>query len=160
MPNLCRLLLLVTSSALWIPGWAQPPQAPVSIKISAQNPTVKAASDIWIKVQITNISDQPVDLSGSINDMTGQDSILSFEVHDVNGKSGLTRKYKHPELAGHHPVMDRVLGPGKTLTEEQNLTRLYDTSAPGTYVVQVLLRPSQGSKEGVRSDPLRINVEP
>jgi len=54
------LLLLITSSALWIPAWAQSPQAPVSIKISTQNPIVKAASDVWIKVQVTNTSDQPV----------------------------------------------------------------------------------------------------
>jgi len=155
-----RVVFLIASFALWIPVWAQPSQAPISVRISPQAPTSKSASDIWITVHITNTSDQPVDLSGSINEMTGQDSILSFEVHDLNGKSSVKRKYKHPELAGHHPVMDRILRPGQSLTEEENLSRLYDMSAPGTYVVQVSLRPAQGSKGPLRSDPLHISVEP
>jgi len=49
--------------------------------------------------------------------MTGRDSLFSFDVQDLNGKPTSKRKYKHPEIAGHHPVMDRILLPGESLTE-------------------------------------------
>jgi hypothetical protein len=148
------LLLLLS----WTPLAAQNAAQPFTIAISAPTPIVKAGSDVWVIVKITNHSTENLDESGSINGMTGLDPYLVFEVRDLRGDSIANKVYKRPELASGYPV-NRSIKPGETLTEEQDVSRLYDMTHPGNYVVQVFRRSSEVKQSrSVKSNKVTIEV--
>jgi hypothetical protein len=154
------MVLLLASSAL--PAVTQDAASkPSTIVISTEKPTVKAGSAVWIKVQLTNNSSEDLDLSGSVSDLTGLDSNLKFEVRDDLGKSAPKRVYKHPELAGGTANLDRILKPGQSDTEEQNISRLHDMTQPGKYVIRVSRRLSNNPNDGVvKSNTVTVTVTP
>ncbi|MDQ3820278.1 MAG: hypothetical protein M3362_21710, partial [Acidobacteriota bacterium] len=55
---------------------------PFKIAITAESPTVVAGSDVWIKVSLTNTSDQDVYEGVGYADGIGLDSTFRFEVRD------------------------------------------------------------------------------
>jgi uncharacterized membrane protein len=111
-------------------------KAPFRIAIAAENQTVTAGEDVWIKVSITNLSKQNLDDSGGIRNRTRIDPNLLFEVRDETGKPVPKRIYSHPELDTGSPV-NRSIAPGETFTEEQSVNALYEMRKPGKYVIQV-----------------------
>jgi hypothetical protein len=149
------LLLLLSWMPLAAPNAAE---QPFTITITAPTPMVKAGSDVWVVVKITNHSLERLDESGSISGMTSLDPYLGFDVRDTRGNLIAKRVYEHPELATGHPV-NRCIEPGETLTEEQNVSRLYDMTQPGSYIVQVS-RPRSGmfTRRVVKSNKLTIVV--
>jgi hypothetical protein len=154
----CCLLLLATYAA-GIPAFAQATQKPFSISITAANSTVKAGSDVWVTVRLVNTSNHDLDESGSISNMTGIDPNLLFTVWDANGK--LARKLTYPhEFESGSPV-NRTIKPGESISEDQRVSRLYDMSRPGKYVIQVLRTASDNPRGGfVKSNTLTITVTP
>jgi len=150
----CLLLLLS-----WMPLAAQnAAEQPFTITISAPTPSVKAGSDVWVVVKITNHSTERLDESGSISGITGLDPNLVFEVRDTRGNLITKKVYVHPELATGHPI-NRSIESGETLAQEQNISRLYDITQPGSYVVQVSRSPSRGPTSGVvKSNKVTIVV--
>ena len=133
-------------------------EQPLSIAISAPTLTVMAGSEVWITVKLTNHSHHEIDESGSINGMTGLDPNLVFTVSDLHGNTVAKRIYRHPELATGTPI-NRAIKDRETLTEEQRISRLYDMTAPGTYIVQVSRRSAAGTeREIVRSNTVTIKV--
>jgi hypothetical protein len=154
------MVVLLASSAL--PVLTQENAAtPFTIVISPEKPTVKAGSDVWIKVQLTNNSSEDLDLSGSVSDLTGLDSNLNFEVRDDLGKLAPKRVHKHPELAGGRANLDRILKSGQSLTENQNISRLHDMTQPGKYVIRVSRRLSNNPNDGVvKSNTITVTVTP
>lgn len=154
MKNACLLLLL---SLTRLAGQNAAEQ-PFTITISAPTSIVKAGSDVWIDVTLANHSDEDLDESGSINGMTGLDPNLAFEVRDPRGNLIAKRVHKHPELATGKPV-NREIKPRETLTEQQNISRLYDMTKPGRYIVQVSRGLSTGAQRGVvKSNEVTIVV--
>ena len=144
MKSVCLLLLLG-----WMPLAAQNPvEQPITIAISTPTPSVSAGSDVWVDVKLTNHSHENLDESGSISDRTGRDPYLVFEVRDQHGELAAKRVYEHPELASGSPV-NRYLKPGETLMEQLNISRLYDITKSGSYVVQVSRESSGGLHCGV-----------
>jgi hypothetical protein len=131
-----------------------------TIAISATTPNVKAGSDVWVIVKITNHSSDELDESGSISGMTGLDPNLAFDVRDTRGNLIAKRVYEHPELATGHPV-NRAIESEETLTEQQNISLLYDISQPGSYVVQVSRSQPHGpTSRVVKSNKVTIVVTP
>ena len=119
-------LILLTCAAL-TRVHAQSVQDPLSIILTAKIATVKSGTSLWVKVQLTNNSAQDLDESGTINGMTGADPNLSFDVRDENGKQKQKKLHKHAELASGKPI-NRTIPPGETLEEEQDVSRLFDTT--------------------------------
>ena len=154
MKSACLLVLLS-----WMPLAAKnAAERQFTVTISAPTPSVKAGSDVWVVVKITNHSSGKLDESGSISGMTGLDPNLVFDVRDTRGNLIAKKVYEHPELATGHPV-NRTIEPGETLTEQQNISRLYDIIQPGSYVVQVSRSPSGGPTSGVvKSNKVAIVV--
>ena len=149
------LLLLLS----WMPLAAQNAvEQPFTLTISAPTQSVKAGSDVWVVVKIANHSTETLDESGSISDMTGLDPNLVFDVRDTRGNLIAKKVYEHPELATGRPV-NRSIGPGETLAEQQNISRLYNIAAPGSYVVQVSRSRSGGpASRVVKSNKVTIVV--
>lgn len=152
-------LLLVATSAVLVLAQDRAAKQPFTIAISPVNATVKAGADVWIKVQLTNTSKQDLDTSANISDLTGLDPNFVPQVRDSRGHLAPKRVYPHPELAGGHPVLDRILRPGENLAEEQNVSRLYDMTRPGEYVIQVSRDvPKELGKGTVKSNTITITV--
>lgn len=133
---------------------------PFTIVISCENPIVKAGAEVWMKVQLTNNSDQELDASGGFSDLTGLDPNFLFDVRDGRGHLVSKRMYQHPELESGHPV-NRTVKPGATLEQEQRPSRLYDMSRPGKYVIQVSRRVSDNPRDGaIKSNRIWVTVSP
>jgi hypothetical protein len=112
---------------------------PFKIAISADSSTVVAESDVWIKVSLTNTSNQDLDDSGGYFTGIDLDPNFRFEVRDERGKLVPKRTYPHPELRTGYPV-NRSISPGQTFTQEQRVSVLYDMREPGKYTIQVWRR--------------------
>jgi hypothetical protein len=133
---------------------------PLAITISTDKAEVKAGSDVWIKVHLTNTSSREIDLSANINDMIRVDPNYVFDVRDASGNPVPKKVHKHPELATGHAVF-RSLKPGESVTDEQDISGLDDLSQPGQYAIQVSRRTSDKEKDGlVKSNTITITVTP
>jgi hypothetical protein len=153
-------LLLVATLTAWTSASDQAVQKPFSISISAETPVVKAGSDVYINVHLTNTTNHNLDDSGSIDNRIGLDPNLLFAVRDTGGKLVPKRVYKHPELTTGTPV-NRTVRPGESISLEQCVSRLYDMSRPGEYVIQVSRRLSDNPKDGLlKSNTTTVTVTP
>jgi hypothetical protein len=153
-------LLLVANLLVFALGSNQAAKPPLTISISIDKPIVKAGEEVLIKVHLTNTSDQGLDNSANINDMTGVDPNYFYDVHDTGGKLVRKRVYEHPELATGHAIF-RSVKPGESITDVQDLSRLYDMRQPGKYVIQVSRRISEGKRaDVVKSNKITVTVTP
>jgi hypothetical protein len=160
MQTLMKLFLILLASTALTPVHAQSLPDPFSITLTAKNATVKSGTSVWVKIQLTNNSAQDLDESGTINGMTGADPNLSFDVRDEDGKLKQKKVHKHAELASGKPI-NRTIAPGQTLEEEQDVSRLFDTTEPGKYVIQVSRRVSDDQKNKlVKSNTITVTVTP
>jgi hypothetical protein len=152
-------LLVVASCALF--AVSQAASRPFKLIISAEDPVVKAGSNIFIKVQMTNTSNHDEDCSMSDNSMLGMDVRYKYDVRDSTGNAASENVIKHPELAtGHFRLC--TLKPGDTATSGGNLiTKLYKLNQPGDYLVQVSRDVSDNPKDGmVKSNTIKVTVTP
>lgn len=114
-------------------------QQPFTIAISTSTPTVNAGAPVSIMVELTNTSDHDLDTSGSIMDFSGLDSNFTFKIRDSADKIAGKKTHKHQEETwSGKAILGRILKPGETLKEEQIVSRSYDLSEPGKYLIQVL----------------------
>jgi len=110
-------------------------------------------------VKITNHSTERIDESESISGMTSLDPNLVFDVRDTRGSLIARKVCEHPERATRRNV-NRSIGSGATVTQQQNISRFYDVTQPGSYVVQVSRSPSREPTSGVvKSNKLTIEVK-
>jgi len=125
--------------------------------IAAENRTVVAGNDVWIRVSLTNLSGQGIDDSGSFSDRTGLDPNLHFEIWDNTGKLHAQKVYPDPELDTGSPV-NRTIAPGETFAQDQRVSALYDMRKPGRYTIQVSVRIPQSGE--IKSNSVTITVQP
>ena len=129
---------------------------PYEIAITEETVTVAAGSDVWIKVNLTNTSDHDV-REGALYTRGNLDSTLRFEVRDEHGKLVPKRTYPHPELGVFGSVRFRTIARSETVTEDQQVSALYDMRKPGKYKIQVFKR---NPKYDIKSNIITITVTP
>ena len=129
---------------------------PFKIAITAENSTVVAGADISIKVSLTNTSDHDV-REGVMYGRGNIASIYRFEVRDEHGKLVPKRTYPHPELGLPGSVRFSPISPKQTITEDQEVSALYDMRKPGKYTIQVWKRDP---KDDIKSNIVTITVTP
>jgi hypothetical protein len=112
----------------------QAKKQPLTIVIAGKS-TVAAGSDVWIEVFLTDSSNQSLDESGSFSDRTGLDPNFQFEVRDDQGNLVSKRSYAHPELTTGRQV-NRTVGPGETVSQQQRVSAMYDMSLARKYIIQ------------------------
>jgi hypothetical protein len=150
--------LLVLSFALSVLAQTSPGRAPFTITISAVRATVRAGDEVEVLVSVKNLTNREMDFSANISDLTGIDPNYVFEVSNDRGSPASRRAYPHPELATGHAVF-RKLQPGATITDTEPVSRLFDMTKPGKYIIQVSRRISDDKSEGtVRSNKITITV--
>ena len=99
------------------------------------------------------------DKSGCYCGPSGLDSYLTWEVRDDQGHFAAKRVYPHPELATRSAILERIVKPGESLAGSQDISRLYDMSRPGKYVIQASRRVSD-TKDAyvVKSNKVTVTV--
>src|SRR5260370_18655616 len=153
-------LLLCLTSAMPTLAHGRVGKQPFTVVIEAEQTEVKAGSDVWLRVSLTNNSDRDLDMSGGLNLSIGLDPNYRFEVRDDRGSVVPKRIYPHPELAPGRPI-NRTVKPQETFTEEQRVSALYDMRKPGKYIVRVSRRASENPRDGeFKSNDVSITVVP
>lgn len=150
---------LVTSFG---PIQAPPAKQPFAIQISAPQQALEAGSGLEIEILLKNTSAEPLDCSGNLSDLTGQDSNVTVDVRDEHGHPLAKRIYPHPELAGGHPILNCTVAPGKTWIMSQSVGRIFDMTRPGKYTIQVSRPISFTDPQAgvVRSNTLTVTIVP
>jgi hypothetical protein len=129
---------------------------PFKIAITSAPATVVSGAEVSIKVSLTNTSDH--DVRGGVGYTRGNiASIFRFEVRDEHGKLVPKRIYPHPELEGVGTVRFGTIPPGETVTEDQEVSALYDMRKPGKYTIQVWKRDP---KYDIKSNKVTVTVTP
>lgn len=152
------LIAIVTVGAF---GQSKNPKEPFTIAIKVETSIVKAGSAVVANGRVTNTSNRPIDASGCYCGPSGLDSYLAWEVRDVEGHLVAKKIYPHPELATSSAILDRIIKPGESLSGSQDISRLYDMSRPGKYVIQAS-RPTSDAKDAliIKSNKASVTIIP
>ncbi len=140
---------------------AQSPSPPFSITLSAEKPVVKAGSDVFIQIQMTNTSNHSIDCTRVASN--GLDKAYEYELRDKSGAAISAIPRKHPEIGEPFSAWPCVLKPGESTTKDDALiSKLFDLSRPGKYVVQVsrLIAGDHKEQGMVKSNSITITVTP
>jgi hypothetical protein len=124
---------------------------------------VKAGSDVFISVHLTNVSKHKLSVGYDVNSRTGVAFGDEYEVRDSNGNLLPKRPINHPEIgATGHGWPERIVDPGQsTDITGDRITGVYDLSQPGSYTIQLLRSTSADAKDSaVRSNKITVTVEP
>ncbi len=152
-----RLLLISLICGTAALGIAQSVQPPFTLSLTAVSPSVRAGTDVWVKIQLTNKTQH--DLSAPVVDTNGVDTGYQYDVRVANGDLAAKVANAHPEIQI-GSFKSRVVKPGaSTGWEEVRVSKVYDMSRPGEYVIQVA-RPVSGKAEDgvVKSNTITVTV--
>jgi len=151
--------MLIAITAMLALGQNNTPKEPFRIVIKVETPVVKTGSGVSVTGRLTNVSNQPIDASGCYCGPSGLDSYLTWEVRDDKGQLAAKRIYAHPELATGSAILNRIINPGESIAGSQDISRLYDMSRPGKYVVQASRHASDAKNSHVvKSNRVTVTV--
>ena len=150
-------LLICFAAVLLTCSFSRAAEPDFAIKISTDKSVVKGGSDVWIKIQMTNLSTHDVDCTKAY--INGLDRSYQYEITDSQGNPVKPRVRKHPEIGETGSIYPCTLDVGKsTDPRDSRISGGYNLSQPGQYTVQVQRKNSAGDE--VRSNALTINVQP
>jgi hypothetical protein len=154
----------------WVFVSAQTAKSTFIVTISAEAPAantgpesyaVKAGSDVFINVRLTNISKRNLRIGDDTDSRTGVDFCNRYEIRDSSGNSARKRTFEHPEIGSSgHGWPARIIRPTGNLTiASDRISGLYDLAKPGKYTIQVVRDASGNPKEGeVKSNLITLTV--
>lgn len=152
-------LMLISVTVGFASGQNETAKKPLSIVITVETPIVKAGSGVSVYGRLTNTSNKPLDASGCYCGPSGLDSYLTWEVRDEKGRVAAKRIYPHPELATSSAILDRIVKAGESIAGSQDISRLFDMSRPGKYVIQASRRISdEKDSDVVKSNKVTLTV--
>jgi hypothetical protein len=169
MKSLLSWLLCLFCMA-WMFISVQSAESPLVVTISAEAPAtnigpesyaVKAGSDVFINVRLTNTSKRSLRLGDDTDSRTGVDFCNRYEIRDSSGGVAVKRTIQHPEIGSTgHGWPARIIEPTENLTvASDRISGLYDLTKPGKYTIQVARNPCGNPKEGeVKSNLITLTV--
>jgi hypothetical protein len=172
IPRIVLIFLLCTLCIAWNPVEATTVGLPFVLTISVEDPasqtgtdsyTVKAGSEIFIKVQLKNTSKHNLSLDYDADPRTGVGFSHQYEVRDSSGSPAQKRPISHPETGSTgHGWPARILKPGESMDiNGDRISRLYDLSQPGKYTIQLSRIASVDAKDDVvKSNTITVTVMP
>ncbi len=145
---------------------------PFTLTASAVNDLVKVGSAVVLNVTVTNTSNHEISIwKANSKDQGGYVYKVNVKIEKDSSPRettfGRRIRLHHGNLANITPD-DYMVGasgaplplrPGKTRKDEVNVSRLYDLSQPGNYIVQVQLF-DETTKIFVKSNNIMIKVIP
>jgi hypothetical protein len=151
------LLALALLSALGIVAQTKELSPRFTLTISAEKPVVALGSDVWIKVQQTNVSQHGVGCDAVVVDST-VDYSYKYDVRDEHGRPA-PKVVRRPGLsADDYPC---GLGPGESRTSLNEISQVFQFNQPGEYTVQISRLATDDPKDGfIKSNTITITVLP
>jgi hypothetical protein len=136
------------------------PKHPFSITISALKPVVKVGDIVVLKVKLTNTSGQ--DINGSASYDRGLHAGYEYDVRDSSG-TPVQRNPRSGPTGQPIPLnLDariRTLKPNESVEEVTVISRTFDLSQPGEYVIQLCRRiHGNPGDDAVKSNAITITV--
>jgi len=137
---------------------ARAAEQPFVVTIKAEAPatktgeasyTLEVGSELFITVQLTNVSKHNLAFDYDKDSRTGVSFAHRYEVRTSDGESLQERRISHPEIGSTgHGWPDRVLKPGESMDiSGDHISGLYDLSQPIEYTIQLM--------RAIRDDPKR-----
>jgi hypothetical protein len=145
------------------PTQVPPTQAPFSLNISAKDDTVRAGSEVRVKIVLTNTSNREIYIIHEKASDVGEQAGFTLDVRDAGGMVVPFTRYG--QLFFNHEAVTLGapspfdLKPGKTLKDEIIVSKLFDLSKPGKYSIQVK-RQDDSSTAVVKSNTITVTVTP
>jgi hypothetical protein len=145
-------------------AFAQSGGAPFSLTLSAATTSIRQGGELRVKVTMKNMTSHNIGFVVPRGDDTAEDS-YEIEVLDEKGKpapdTAFSRDRKEPgRFEAGSDVID-TLKPGGELKDEAVITKLYDLTMAGKYVVQFSRRVEAEQGGGmVKSNAITITVVP
>lgn len=156
MKTLEVLLLVTMSTVAFTQSTPTTITQPFAIVISTSKVEVKAGDPVEIKIHLTNVSDQELDMSTSWE--RSLDVSYDYSIVDASGKQVNEVAHEGPSI-GH--IKNRSLRPGESVDETTLLSDAYNMSHLGKYVVQVSRTIADApNNRPVRSNKITITVIP
>ncbi len=163
-----RIFLCFLLGVFWVApvsARAQTAKQPLSISIAADAPAVKigpdryavkAGSEVFITVHITNNSPHSLSLGYDSDSRTGVGFGHTYEVRGPDGNPARKRVTAHPELGSTgHGWPARVLKPGVSMDiAGDHVSRLFFLDQPGEYTIQL----SRAFRDSRRSYVIKSNM--
>ncbi len=115
---------------------------------------VKAGADIEIKIKFTNNSNHEINLLEFYEN--GVNLSYSYDVRDEKGV--LIEKKNKRRLGG--SVKQRTIKAGESVEAGTLVSRVFNMSQPGQYVIQVSYAISDDPKDAVKSNSITVKVAP
>ena len=158
---LCFLLLTgIGASAQKAPNGSKGAKAPFTMTISTEHETITSGSNVIVTIHLTNVSDRLLTFPRS--SFGGPDPSYRVEVRNSQGQAApytedygkrLRRESPYDHVVGRS--VGYTVGKGETVTEEIEVTKRYDLSAPGQYTIRVF-HPDPVAKVDVESSNVLI----
>jgi hypothetical protein len=167
-----QIVLFLLGTFCTVPMEAKTVGQPFVLTISMESPggqtgpnsyTVKADSDVFIKVHLTNTSKRKLSLGYDKDSRTNIDFSHQYEVRDSKGNLAKKRPISHPEIGSTgHGWPARILKPGESMDITGDyISRLYDMSRADAYMIQLSRSISGDPKDGVvKSNTITVTVMP
>jgi hypothetical protein len=153
------ILIVISITAGLASGQTKDAKEPLSIRLTIETSIVRVGSGVSVNGHLTNTSNKPLDASGCHCGPSGLDSYLTWEARDERGRMVAKRIYPHPELATGSAILDRIVKPGQSIAGSQDISRLFDMSRPGKYVIQASRRISdEKDSDVVKSNKVTVTV--
>jgi hypothetical protein len=130
-------------------------------RIGEESFTLKAGSELFITVHLTNVSKHNLALDYDADSRTGVSFAHRYEVRTSKGKSAEKRAISHPEIGSTgHGWPNRVLKPGESMDiNGDHISLLYDLTRPDQYTIQLFRAASDDPKGGsVSSNTITVTV--
>jgi|ERR1700682_380463 len=140
----------------------QADQQPFSLTIETKNSVARVGEPLHLQVILTNSSHKQLRLAEAPGDPAPAEYQYAIEIRDSNGQLATLTAYGR-KFTGSIPPrgsrVTRIIESGESVTDEAVLTKLYDLSRPGKYVVQVTRSvPPYLGKGVVRSNRVTIAI--
>jgi hypothetical protein len=160
-------LLLATLLATQSPDQSHVKPPSRSLTISAAQSTVKAGSEVKLKIVVTNTSDHRISVPMTLQNHA--EFAYLIEVQDSGGNQAPKTKY-HRALRGEksdNEPIDSIkrngypvyLQPGETAEDRVIVDKLYDLTQPGKYNIRVKGKDPE-SNALIESNTITVTVTP
>ena len=160
----------VSASAFAQDSSARAAEAPFLATIQAEAPatrngeasyTLKAGSEMFITVHLTNVSKHTIAFDYDKDSRTGVSFAHRYEVRTSQGNSAQKQTISHPEVGSTgHGWPDRVLQPGESMDiSGDRISGLFDLGRPDEYTIQLFRAIRDDPNDGfVRSNRITVTV--
>ncbi len=160
MKSLLEGSLTLIICALYVAVPTRSVTQPFTLSLEAEENVIKANSEVKVNVTIRNMSNRAMSVTDS-NGPVPSDYVI--DARDVHGRpapdTDFGRKLKLKEHGYFDSTFIFTLQPGESHKTAMVVTKLYDLSRPGNYLIQVSRAiPKELGGGSIKSNPVTITI--